>query len=301
MPRIDAPNPSAQAASSASQHTQAEPSDVRRRSSARHQAPEGLQQRADAPAAAQHAPQPARVRTGLQALRQTAQAAVDGGTVVAHAGARIGAAAGAAFLADPVRTTGIAMLAGGSSYALINHQRANDLETVRGSAIAFAGYTLMATRAFFAMLPGAAQAVADGIQAAPGALRDIAEGIQAAPGALRDMAEAFQALAQAAMAEGREPQISQELAVAALGMILVMGEPDPDDPEDLSQEVGRHVPQVVDHLMDLRQGSASETVHAAALAANEVPAQLVRNLHALVTADSPVLSQRPNSRGARPN
>ncbi|GKS97954.1 hypothetical protein AVKW3434_01220 [Acidovorax sp. SUPP3434] len=288
MPRIDAPNPSAQAASSASRPTEAEPSNVRRRSSARHQAPEGLQQqRADAHAAAQHAPQPPRVRTGLQALRQTAQAAVDGGTVIAHAGARIGAAAGAAFLADPVRTTGIAMLAGGSSYALINNQRNNDVETVRGVAIASAGYTLMAARAFFGVLPGAVQGVA--------------EGIQAAPGALRDMAELFQAVAQAAMAEGRVPQISQELAVAALNMVLVMGEPDPDDPDDLSQEVGRHVPQVVDHLTDLREGSASRTVHAAALAANEVPAQLVRNLHALVTADPPVLSNRPNSRGARPN
>ncbi|SDC14488.1 hypothetical protein SAMN05192589_101333 [Paracidovorax valerianellae] len=227
-------------------------------------------------------------------MRQTAQAAVDGGTGIARAGARLGAAAGAAFLADPLRSTGVSMLVGGSSYAVVNHQLDNHLETVRGAMIASTGYGLMAASQFIAVLPGAVQAVAEGVQAVPGAIR-------AVPGALRAVADAFQAVAEAAAAEGRTPQISQELAITAINHVMVFGEPDPTDPDDLSQEVGRHAPQIVDHLTDLRAGSASEAVHAAVLASNGNSAQLVRNLHALVTADPPVLSNRPNSQGARTN
>ncbi|GKT24646.1 hypothetical protein [Acidovorax sp. SUPP3334] len=285
MTRINTPSPAAQATSGPAQHTEAEPSNAHRRPSARHPSPQGLPQRAGAQADTQQAAQPGRARAGLQTLRQTAQAVVDGGTGIASAGARLGTAAGAAFLAAPLRNTGISMLVGGASYAVVNHQLDNPLETLRGIGIASAGWGLTAASNFMAVLPGAVQAVAEGVRALPGALRAVADGLQA--------------VAETAAAEGRVPQISQELAIAAINHVMVFGEPDPDDPDDLSQEVAPHAPQVIDHLTDLRAGAASEAVHAAALASNGNSAQLVRNLHALVTADPPVLSNRPNSQGAR--
>lgn len=90
-----------------------------------------------------------------------------------------------------------------------------------------------------------------------------------------------------------DPQIDRNLLLGALNHITATSE---DDPDDMTELTGRHTQQVVDHLADLADGSASRSVlNVAAQATNS--RELVEMLLGLARGDNgrPVLSQRASS------
>ncbi|RAR85406.1 hypothetical protein AX018_100534 [Paracidovorax anthurii] len=276
MPHINtsASAPGTRAASSG--RAEAGPSTARPRSSARHAAPEGLPAAARRPVGPQDA-QPTRMRIALDTLQLTAQTVVNSGARMAHTGARMGAAAGHAMMANPLKTMGVAgmgMMAAGAAQALVQLQHNDGTAPASDVPLAGVGFSLLlATQA------------AD-------LIRQGAEG-------LRPSMQTPEA-AEAAVPASRPPQVDAELLSQAINHVVTFGEPDPDDPDDMSAEVGNRTHQVIDHLLDLRADTAHPDVAAAVAAANGDSAQLVRNILALINADPPVLSSRPNSVALRP-
>jgi hypothetical protein len=98
---------------------------------------------------------------------------------------------------------------------------------------------------------------------------------------------------QTAAADARRPMPSQETLTDAVGMLT--GTHD----ADLTEVTGRNTLNVINHLHDIGTRSARSPldprVREAAQQAGNDPAQLVRNLLALATANPPVLSSRPGS------
>ncbi|WP_152969476.1 hypothetical protein [Paracidovorax avenae] len=213
-----------------------------------------------------------RLRTALQALQRTAQSAAGEGAQLARAGARAGMAAARGAANHPILATGLTMAAGGAAYSVASVSRNDPASAVAGVQVASAGVTLLLARTMLSLTGDI--------------VRDAANAIEA----LRQEAE------REAAASGRSPIIGAELFNETMNEAMTFGN-EPPPAGSLAALVGNRLPQLTDHLLDLRAGSARREVAAVLHAAHGDPGQLIRGLLQLI--DNGVLSSRPNSAGMR--
>ncbi|WP_157836540.1 hypothetical protein [Paracidovorax oryzae] len=275
MPRINSNTASSSASQGTSSSYAGSSTTARQRTSSRHAAaedgpphlPESARRHQSV-----HEDRPGRARAALHALQRTAHAAAEEGGHLARAGVHAGMAAARGAVHHPILATGLVLSAGGAAYCVGNMMNNRPEAAALGANVAGAGISVLLIRT---MLIYSGAIAHDAGQAIRGLARQ---------------AE------QEAAASGRRSLISSELFIETMNHAMAIGD-GPAEPGSLSALVGNRLPQLVDHLMDLRAGSAIGEVARTLEAAQGDPARLIHGLLRLIEAN--VLSSRPNSAGIR--